>query len=153
VPFPKHWLVGLFLPSSEVATSGTSEREFFEENTPIAREEVLDVLAAVYHGVLPAIATCDLSATAEALASIQRSGFKRREVLRHPATVGLLTQLQSVANVAAGMSSMGPMVYVIAESADISARMQVDGLAKVLGARLLGWYEGRNVGRTCEVIA
>ena len=111
---PDQWRIHLFLPDGKRLT-GKAEREFFQRHTPIPRTEILEVLASVYHGVAPSFASGNLLELAHALRQIHTLGFKKREVASQGSIVlGLLRDLNDLGNVAAGMSSMGPLVYAIA---------------------------------------
>ena len=114
LPFPEHWRVHLFVPSSGTRYSGDSELQFFRENTPIPASEVFHVMAAVYHGIAPAIAEADHSLLKQAILEVHQMGFKRREVhAQGPAIGQILETLNGEGHVVAGMSSMGPLVYAI----------------------------------------
>src|SRR5690606_15053545 len=51
--FPAEWVIHLALPSGR-RLSGGDERNFFAANTPVPHSDVLQVLSAVYHGLVPA---------------------------------------------------------------------------------------------------
>src|SRR4030042_4707338 len=59
VPFPEQWQIQLFLPNGRIYAD-RDEIIFFSQNTPILREEAFRVLAAVYHGIVPAFIEPDL---------------------------------------------------------------------------------------------
>ena len=102
-----------FLPHGRIY-SGEDEAIFFEENTPIGAAEVYEVLAAVYHGIVPAFAEADLGLLRAALWDVQQTGFKKREIAGQTGRVReLLELLHSRWKLAAGMSSLGPLVYGI----------------------------------------
>lgn len=112
--FPDAWRVHLFLPKG-YRYSGEREARFFEQNAPIGVQEVYEVLAAVYHGVVPAIAEGDLELLRMAVREVHRTGFKRRELDgQRPEVRDLVEELQEGLKLAAGMSSLGPLVYAIA---------------------------------------
>ena len=112
--FPDTWQVHLFLPKGH-RYSGQREARFFEEHAPIRVQEVYEVLAAVYHGVAPAIAEADLELLRMAVREVHRTGFKRRELDGQRREVrDLVEELQEGLKLAAGMSSLGPLVYAIA---------------------------------------
>jgi beta-ribofuranosylaminobenzene 5'-phosphate synthase len=81
VQFPDAWRVMLVLPDERPMT-GQEEIKFFVENAPVPKVEALSTMAALYHGVLPAILLGDYSALASALAEVHRLGFKARELMR-----------------------------------------------------------------------
>ena len=142
--FPDAWRVHLFLPRG-YRYSGEREVQFFRQNSPIGVREVHEVLAAVYHGIVPAIAEADLELLRVALREVHRTGFKRRELHGQGREVRELVEvLQSGRKLAAGMSSLGPLVYAIAP-----ADRQFDGQALVSGGvfretEYLGCFCARN---------
>lgn len=111
---PESWRFHLFLLSGP-SFSGSSERRFFEENTPLDTNEVLMTLAAIYHGLVPAIRESNLDAVASALATIHSVGFKHRELVSQPASVREAYARLLKLGFATGLSSMGPLLYVITD--------------------------------------
>ena len=142
--FPAEWRIHLFLARG-VRYCGRDEAAFFEANTPIATTDVWEVLAAVYHGLAPAVAEADLTALKVALAKLHTVGFKRREVDGQSRAVGrLLELLCNDLGMAAGMSSLGPLVYAITAAGDGRTRDMAHLVAD--GADYLGCVGGRNRG-------
>ena len=143
---PTDWRIHLFLPCGR-RYSAQDEIRFFEDNTPIHASEVGDVMAAVYHGIATAVAEADLDCLRDALRQVQRTGFKRREIdSQSPVVRELLERLHAEGELAAGMSSLGPLVYAVAV-----ARRQNEWrpmLARVLTPEVeyLGCFRGRNRG-------
>jgi beta-ribofuranosylaminobenzene 5'-phosphate synthase len=147
LPFPQEWQVHLFLPEGR-RYAGGDEVNFFQRNTPISGDEALRVLAAVYHGIVPAFLETDHILLRCVLAEVQAIGFKQREIQGQSASIRhLLERLSSEDYVAAGMSSMGPLIYTIvladkeASMARLGTAIQSDGLATYLGC-----FNGRNLG-------
>ena len=148
--FPEEWRVHLFLPDGR-SLSGRDEVEFFERQAPISSHDVHKVMAAIYHGVAPAIAERNLTTLKSALQIIQRTGFKRREVIGQGRIVQtILDRLDKVTGLAAGMSSLGPLVYAITTTLD---ELQLDrATIENLGPQVkyLGCIKGRNHGYEVE---
>jgi beta-ribofuranosylaminobenzene 5'-phosphate synthase len=151
LPFPEEWQVHLFLPDGQKYESG-EEADFFRHNTPIPTQEAWKVLAAVYHGVLPAFLDRDLRLLRASLRDIHATGFKRRELEAQGARVNRLIELLAEHDdVAVGMSSMGPLVYGIASSEqahilhDLGKRLESMGAAAYLGAAT-GRNDGHEIG-------
>jgi beta-ribofuranosylaminobenzene 5'-phosphate synthase len=143
---PSKWRFHLMLPPG-YRSSGSRERRFFRENTPIAARDVLNAISLVYHGVAPAVLSQDLSMLKEALRGLHRLGFKREEVEHQSLPVQeLLRSVNHEANLAAGMSSLGPLVYAVTDKGDINADETLSLLSTRYGARLLGCFPGRNEG-------
>lgn len=144
---PNEWTCHVILPHG-FRRAGPDEVAFFRENTPIEEEGVLQVLSAVYHGICPAVASADLNLFRTALLQIHDTGFKRREVMAQPSELlALLHRVNRNPALVAGMSSMGPLVYVIA-AADRgeSTRGELEGISAAFGANYLGKYGFRNAG-------
>ena len=141
--FPAAWHVHLFLPRG-AGYFGRREETFFSANTPIGTGEVYDVLGSVYHGLAPAVAETDLVALRLALERVHAVGFKRREVEGQSGAVRRLLDELRDAGMAAGMSSLGPLVYAIGEG-DLEQRRVMRGLG---GSEVdyLGCVGGRNRG-------
>jgi beta-ribofuranosylaminobenzene 5'-phosphate synthase len=112
---PSAWRFILLLPPGS-RREGRSEEQFFAQNTPIPEGEVLQSLALVHHGLTPAILEDNLPVLRRSLRDLQTVGFKRREIAGVGAPVqALLSALEAeLPSTPVGMSSMGPLVYVIA---------------------------------------
>lgn len=146
---PEHWRIHLFLPDGE-RLMGQAEQGFFVGNTPLPRTEVLEVLASVYHGVAPAFASGNLSDLARSLRRIQMLGFKKREVASQGSMVlGILRDLNELGSVAAGMSSMGPLVYAIARRA---SKELAPRFMSRYGSAYLGEFAPRNKGSDIALV-
>ena len=146
---PKNWRVHLFLPEGKRLT-GQSERDFFTKSTPIPRSEVLEVLASVYHGVAPAFASASLSELARSLQQIHTLGFKRREVAHQGSSVlELLRYLNDLGSTAAGMSSVGPLVYAITER---TSEKLAEHFTSRYGSKYLGEFRPRNEGSDISLL-
>jgi beta-ribofuranosylaminobenzene 5'-phosphate synthase len=142
-PFPRAWQITLVLPRGH-RYSGTDEKNFFEQNTPVVQGDSLKTIALLYHGVAAGVVTQDLGALTVAIDGLQRTGFKKAEIDGQSADVKhTLRELQHT-GVAVGMSSMGPLLYAITASrvdAGVVARV-----ADSCGATVLGRFAGRNKG-------
>ncbi len=140
---PAAWRVTLLLPSGNKYT-GASERRFFEQNTPITPSAALRTIALLYHGVATAIVTADLQLLADSLKQIHRTGFKHRELLGQSDGVRrILLSLQRM-SIAAGMSSMGPLIYALTDTdRDCEAVLAV---ARTQRVSILGSFQARNAG-------
>jgi beta-ribofuranosylaminobenzene 5'-phosphate synthase len=147
VPFPQQWQVHLFLPNGRIY-AGSDEITFFRQNTPIPGEEAFRVLAAVYHGIVPAFIDGDLRLLKQSMGDVHATGFKQRELQGQSEELrGLLEFLNKHDHVAAGMSSLGPLIYAIAP-ADASVKMEkiVMAVQETSHAVYLGACKGRNAG-------
>ena len=134
---PPQWRVSLFRPEG-VVTAGQDELEFFRREMPVPALESLQTLAHAYHGVAPAIVEGDLPTLGHALRHIHSVGFKRRELVQQSHEVRtLLSELQANKAVAAGMSSLGPLIYAITESHNQAANTHVRSIALAAGVDML----------------
>jgi beta-ribofuranosylaminobenzene 5'-phosphate synthase len=148
IPFPDAWRVMLVVPAERPMT-GREEIKFFVENAPVPKVEALSTMAALYHGVLPAILLGDYNALASALAEIHRLGFKARELGRWSPQVQTAFSALSRAGLAAGLSSVGPLIYVIlpddAPAAMDNVRTICAGLTTRMVTVVRGWNSGYEV--------
>jgi beta-ribofuranosylaminobenzene 5'-phosphate synthase len=145
MPFPGAWRVMLLLPAERPMT-GQEEIKFFVENAPVPKVEALSTMAALYHGVLPAILLGDYSALASALAEVHRVGFKARELGRWSPQLQMVLATLSKDGFAAGLSSVGPLIYVILPDDDPVAIDSVRTICASLTTRMLTTVRGWNSG-------
>ena len=143
--FPKNWRIVLVLTDGN-RVFGDEESAFFRRNTPIPKEEVYRVLAEVYHGVIPAVLERDILGLKEALIALHETGFKARELSVQPESVHfLLSKFKGLEKVASGMSSLGPLVYGIYDSA-CSDVEEIRSVCAGAGGRWLGSFPANNSG-------
>ena len=134
---PPQWQVWLFYPEG-VVVAGKDELEFFRRELPIPALESLQTLAYAYHGVAPAIVEGNLYALSYALRRIHTVGFKKRELAQQSCEVrNLLSELQANETIAAGMSSLGPLIYAITEGHNQAAVGEVRSIARSAGVEVL----------------
>jgi len=144
--FPSQWRISLILASG-IHPHGNDEVSFFEQNTPVEGNEVLRVLAAVYHSIIPAFLEADIRLLHVGLAEVCNNGFKRREIANQPLAVAqLLASLANHERIAVGMSSMGPMIYAIHEARDAESANMLRRISHDLSATFVGTFSGRNTG-------
>ena len=143
---PDDWVFHLFLPRG-VSYKAGDEVDMFRRNTPIPRSEVLEIMAAVHHGLVPGVAHADLALLKNALADIHATGFKQRELAAQPADVrSLFHVLDACDEAAVGMSSMGPLLYAVTHrSSSCIGELLAAGLGFAKQA-YLGAFDGRNIG-------
>jgi beta-ribofuranosylaminobenzene 5'-phosphate synthase len=148
IPFPAAWRVMLLLPAERPMTGG-EEIKFFVENAPVPRLEALSTMAALYHGVLPAILLGDYGALVSALGEVHRLGFKARELGKWSLQLQTTVAALSKDGFAAGLSSVGPLIYVILPDDDPLAIDNVRAICAGLTTRMLtvvrGWNSGYEV--------
>ena len=148
VPFPDAWRVMLVLPDEREMT-GQEEIKFFVENAPVPKVEALSTMAALYHGVLPAILLADYRALALALAEVHGLGFKARELRRWSSQLQMALAALLKNGFAAGLSSVGPLIYVVLPDDDPVAIDNVRAICAGLTMRMLmvvrAWNSGYEV--------
>lgn len=145
IPFPDAWRVLLVLPGERPMT-GAEEIEFFVENAPVPEEQALSTMAALYHGVLPAILLSDYGALASALAEVHRVGFKARELGRWSPHLQMVLAALAKSGFAVGLSSVGPLIYAILPDDDPIALDKVRGVCAGMTIRMVTMVRGWNAG-------
>jgi beta-ribofuranosylaminobenzene 5'-phosphate synthase len=149
---PETWQVFTVMPD-DVPIFADAEKVFFANHTPTRPEETFETLAAICHGVIPAIQLRDLALLRDSLNSIHAAGFKRREVgIRRQLTRDLLLAFQRCPTVAAGMSSLGPLLYVIVDRLNAAASITVKAIADEYGAVARGPYDFSNSGYEYRIL-
>jgi beta-ribofuranosylaminobenzene 5'-phosphate synthase len=143
---PGNWRFHLLLPSGKYV-HGTQEYDFFKKNTPIPALEVFRTIALAYHGLAPAVATNNLRLLRDTLISLHCVGFKRRELKGQSASVNMVVRrLRQRDDCAVGLSSMGPLVYAVAEADNRYFTRFVESLCRDGAVEMLGSFAGRNLG-------
>lgn len=123
---PEKWRVALILPRGR-SFEKEEEVKIFQSYTPLAAADVLRTLSLVYHGLAIAFLNHDLSTLSTSLKQIHQLGFKKIELQNQSkSVVAAYYAALKIRNTAVGMSSMGPLLYVIY---DVSNENQV--LARV----------------------
>lgn len=145
LPFPSNWAVFLIRPKAPSLTRD-DERCFFAAASPIHENDALRTLALVYHGLLPAFVSSNLSLLADTLYSINFSGFKKLEVDIYGDQVSRILLWLAKERIACGMSSIGPTIYVIIDECDGRSMRTVTAAAELAGASVMGPFKGRNHG-------
>ncbi|MCU1393494.1 MAG: beta-ribofuranosylaminobenzene 5-phosphate synthase family [Ilumatobacteraceae bacterium] len=146
LPMPVDWKVALLLIDG-VRWSAAAEQRFFLENSPIDDREVDRAVAIVCMDVAASVVERDLPGFASAIRSLQLVGFKRREIEAQPLAVRtLLGALQATPTIAAGMSSIGPLIYAVYGAVDPVAKSIIDQEAARVGATLVATTQFTNGG-------
>ncbi len=142
-PIPLEWKFTLIVPLGR-NYSGSDEIEFFRLHAPILKRDALATIGLLYHGVAAAVATCDLPLLTRSLVDLHTVGFKRKELEGQSARVRELLRSLQANSLAAGMSSMGPLLYVVTRTD--AERDLATSLAAQNGSPALGTFSGRNSG-------
>lgn len=143
--FPRDWDIHLILPVNLNPIAAEEEMAFFNKHAPLPDEEVLRTLAAIHHAIVPAFYEHDLRALARGLDDLSEVGFKRRELDAQPDSQRVRL-LVSSAGYACGMSSVGPLVFAVADHGDSAAGITIKKLGESAGAEYLGAFIAENCG-------
>jgi beta-ribofuranosylaminobenzene 5'-phosphate synthase len=135
------WVVSLIMCTNVPSVPPADEADFFAAAAPTDPLETPDQLACVYHGLIPAAIEEDLDCFASSLRHFQSRGFKAREIGAQPDVVQATLRRLWADDFAAGLSSLGPALFVISEQATVDL-----GPYTPLGAETLGPFPFRNSG-------
>ncbi len=139
---PSSWRFHLVLPKGTV-WEGSTETKFFADNTPIPKSEVYEVISIIYHGLVPAIHEGNIRGLRHSLARLQSIGFKARELSAQSNEVQQAYQaLRKIPSAAIGLSSMGPLLYVVLESTDKRGVEIITHVSKETDSIYLGAFPG-----------
>ncbi len=115
---PEDWRFVLITPNVRPGAHDQEEVNIFQRFCPIPLAEVQALSHLILMKVMPSIATGNLAAFGQAISAIQQVGFKRIEVsLQADVVKNLLPYLVEQGACGAGMSSFGPTVYALTDSA------------------------------------
>jgi len=146
--FPSAWSVHLLLPEGH-NINGEREKSLFLKKTPIPNKEALEVFTIVYYKILLALKECDYELFQEGISEISNTGFKKIEI---ESQVKICSKIISFFNnelkLAAGMSSMGPLLYIITVSDKFDS--EIINYCKSENVKYLGKTLGRNKGFELE---
>lgn len=120
-PMPSDWYVWLCFSTGQPSVPPENEAEFFITETPTSDTATFRQVAALYHGIVPAVVESDLVSFASALREFQQLGFKAREILAQPPFVRTTLADLWDEGATAGLSSLGPTVFVVSTTRDRSS--------------------------------
>jgi predicted sugar kinase len=103
-------------------------------------------MAALYHGVLPAISLGDHRALASALAEVHRVGFKARELGRWSPNLQMAVTALSENGFAVGLSSVGPLIYIVLQDDDPGSINKIRAICAGLNTGMTAVVRGSNSG-------
>ena len=144
-PFPTEWSVFTALSQDE-RVAGGDEQRIWRENTPVDRSVALETISCIAHGIIPAIAIGHLDSLCDSLIQLHAMGFKQAELRARSPTVQNLLNALHHQKFAAGLSSLGPLIYVIVkgDAKDIDAALR--RTVSKFNVRLDGPFRGINHG-------
>jgi len=132
IAWPSNWIILLALVKGK-RVYGKEERKFFRENTPVTKEEAMETIVSIHHGLLPAIISQDLRILSESLRDLHQVGFKATELRNQSSKVRQLYSTVAANHIACGMSSFGPLVYAIVDRSDRSSINLFNRVSEELG--------------------
>ncbi len=130
---------------------GSEEERVFSESSPVPEAEAFATIAAVCHGVILAFKLQDLCLMKDSLRKIHSIGFKKSEVQSQEKVVDKVLEKLWKDNIAAGMSSLGPLVYALIDRNDMSSRSVILDIAKDIPKCDSEWADGQNSGYSLDV--
>lgn len=141
-PMPSDWVLTLLFSDRKPTLDPNDEVSFFLQNSPTDARDSLVQLGYLFHGIIPAILEHNIDQLAASMRGFQSCGFKEREIASQPANVrDALTALWE-RGLAAGLSSLGPTVFVVHESDGVA----VDVVRSLTGDSMIPSYTFRNLG-------
>jgi beta-ribofuranosylaminobenzene 5'-phosphate synthase len=151
VRVPDDWRFALLVaPGRRI--HGKPELEFFQSHTPIPRDEAAECIATTYHGIVPAFRYGCMNTLGNSLRRFHEIGLKARELQTQNESVrALYDRLKAMPEMAVGVSSLGPVLFVAHRRGD----KRLDGVlaaAADYGASVLGVFGGRNAGYYTRVV-
>ena len=149
LPFPPRWKVALLLPNGSRYCGPVEQDIFTKGEETIPEQQYHHIMASVYHGLAPSFMMTDLVGVARALRTISNEGFKHLEIGSQPPAVSLLISDLLNEGYAAGMSSMGPLVYAIfcEEDGKNSSIRNLQKIAQSHNVSMLSCEHADNRGR------
>ena len=118
ITFPSNWRFVVVVPHTGPGIHGDIERAAFAERCPVPRDAVESLCRLVLMKLLPAVVERDISGFGEAVTALRQEGFGRVGADLAPTrSVELVEHLLREGAAGAGISSFGPAVYGIVESA------------------------------------
>lgn len=147
IDMPLSWTMILLLPLAGQCHAGLAEAAVFDAMTPVPDGEVGLAVAFGLLGVAASAMSSDFDGFSRGLSSLQRVGFKAREIEAQSSGVReLMTALQAIPRCAVGMSSMGPLVFAVVEQENVEGREAVATIGRDHAATVLGEVAARNAG-------
>ena len=129
IPTPS-WEIGLFLSSEINSLNGIQEKRFFEDSCPIPEGKAYEILYHSIYGCLSSIISNDKETFCLSIQNVQKTLWKSLERKLYGDKIDKIeNKLYQIGALAVGMSSLGPLIYFLAND-------KVDSL--ILRAKELG---------------
>jgi beta-ribofuranosylaminobenzene 5'-phosphate synthase len=115
INFPD-WELGLILPPSKSLNHKEGEVKFFQAHTPISKEDAYESCYLSFFGAFASVMENDYEGFCLSITKIQKTYWKSKEIANQSKeTINLLNRLQLTGTCYAGMSSMGPGLYILTD--------------------------------------
>ena len=112
------WEMGVCIPSIKHKTE-EEEVEFFQENCPIDRRDVEDILYNAVYGITSSIMEKDFETFCKAIDSIQHTKWKQLERALYGSELSEVeASIRGAGACCVGMSSLGPLLYFFGDNID-----------------------------------
>jgi beta-ribofuranosylaminobenzene 5'-phosphate synthase len=112
------WQLGVWIPTDASVLSAEQEEAFFLKNTPLSLESVKDVLYVVIEGVGGGVVDQSFEVFSRAIQKIQKLQWKSSEISLYGGSVRDRLDWISSKAITAGMSSLGPSIYLVSQNLD-----------------------------------
>jgi beta-ribofuranosylaminobenzene 5'-phosphate synthase len=146
LPIPEFWEFHLILGKG-IRRTGYRESIFFKKNTQIPRQEIISGITVTHKILRTSVNIANIQLLKRALSSLHKLGFKKRELLGQTQEIrSLIKDFEGCSEIATGMSSMGPLIFVVSEMNNLTAKNFVLESAKEKNALYLGSFTGNNFG-------
>jgi len=138
--------IGLLVPSHIAPKSTQEERQFFRDTCPLPRADTLEALYHAGMGVYAAAVEQNDAQFYSAINAVQECAWKQAEIrLYGDEVLACLDIVRSSGANAAGMSSLGPMVYFFSEQFGETCSLLQERLPKWRLIRTSPRNQGREV--------
>ena len=135
--------------ADKVRIQGNEELRIFRETMPLDDIENLRSLAAVYHGVIPALQENNTELLFESIRDLNTCGMKKIEVaLQSLATRSFIRDAWGAA-LTCGVSSFGPTVYCIVKEGQ-NTSVEPDRLAQKHSLERIGFFSFDSSSRNLD---
>lgn len=151
VEVPNNWRILLFKHGDKDLIFGEIESNIFQKNMPIKNITVLETLATVYHGVIPAFQDLNYPALFKSIMNLNNCGFKKIEVNLQSKQTKKFIKLCWRNNIVCGLSSFGPITFSIIND-EYNYEYFLLNEAKKIGLEYLGNFGFNNNGVICKKI-
>ncbi|MHA1775779.1 MAG: beta-ribofuranosylaminobenzene 5'-phosphate synthase family protein [Promethearchaeota archaeon] len=114
---PSNWKIFIMHPQISQKIADQKEISIFSDFTPIAQRDIEIISHRILFQIIPGLLQQDLKVLADGMHTINNHGFKKIEISLQPSFVpDLLNKIYEEFHIPAGLSSFGPILYVIVDN-------------------------------------